>query len=234
MLVCRPSPLLYHTPLPRKLTPRASPRYFYQTEHLEQVKGFGRLLDMMSPRLRGEIAFLSNQEWIMKVWYFQNCSDEFVSELSLCMEAMMFAPKELLDMPATIYIVCNKGIVFRKAQILSQGAVWGLDCILNDLTLMDASVALAMSFVEVAYITRESLTRLIEEYPEEQKRMRKARVKIAILRGLVQVRAVAAAAAAAAARLLYYTAGLVLLLLSSHLTPPLSFSRRRPARSATA
>jgi hypothetical protein len=171
--------------IPRPLRVRVR-QFFYQTQHMSAVKGYGELLLQMSPKLRQEVAFSAHQEWVGKIWYLESCSPAFVGEIAQSFRAMMYAPQELLDMPATIYIITKQGVVFRKAMILNVGSIWGEDCILQDVSLMDTACALAMSYVEVVTLCREDLLAVMEEYPEEKSKINWARIKIAIVRGVLK------------------------------------------------
>ena len=51
--------------------------YFYASRHLEQSKSNMALLDMMSPKLQGEVSMLCNREWIEKVWFLSGLEEEF-------------------------------------------------------------------------------------------------------------------------------------------------------------
>lgn len=49
----------------------------------------------MSRQLLGEVALESNDEWLKQVWYFKDCSQDFIVELSIVLKAAVYAPRVL-------------------------------------------------------------------------------------------------------------------------------------------
>ena len=45
--------------------------YFHQTREQQRLASYRKLLDMMSPMLKGEVAYLTHRTWLIKVYYFQ-------------------------------------------------------------------------------------------------------------------------------------------------------------------
>ena len=61
------------------------------------------LLRMMSPSLQGEVALRCNERWLRRVWFLADAEPEFMVQVALNLNAMVFAPDiaAQLDFPAS-------------------------------------------------------------------------------------------------------------------------------------
>ena len=57
--------------------------YFHQTHHIRQAKKRSELLELMSPTLRSEVAWLVNKEWLSRVWFVKGASLPFLVQVRL-------------------------------------------------------------------------------------------------------------------------------------------------------
>merc|ERR1712057_77777 len=111
----------------------------------------------------------------MKVWYFNlpNISTKFIVACAQRIEAALFARGESFHEKGMLYIL-HRGLVGRKGRLRRQGAVWGEDFILTSWELMDFSLSVALAYVEMLTLDRETLLLILSRFPEEKRVIRKA------------------------------------------------------------
>ena len=80
-----------------------------------------------------------------------------------------------------------KGMVLRKGHFLLQGAVWGQDVILDNAKNRDPALAVAFTHCHVSHLSRKSLDGLLQVFPFDNARVRRARCVMALLRGAPRV-----------------------------------------------
>merc|ERR1719456_1075087 len=160
--------------------------FFFETKDVLRVKSYKGIIAQMSPTLQAEVACVMNEPWLKKVWYFNlPCiSMKMIVSCAQRVEAAVFARGEKFFERGTLYIV-NRGLVGRKGHLRRQGAVWGEDFILHNTRLMDGAQSVALTYVEMLTMHKEALMLILSRFPEEQKALRKAAVKIAMMRGIV-------------------------------------------------
>eukprot|EP00966_Prymnesium_polylepis_P169132 3910941-Prymnesium_polylepis.1 len=70
-------------------------------------------------------------------------------------------------------------------RFLTSGKVWGEDMILDNADLIDHSQGVALTYVEVFSLSRHDLEEVAKEYPEAQRRIRRAARRMAVQRRLL-------------------------------------------------
>ena len=76
-------------------------------------------------------------------------------------------------------------MVTKNGKVLSKNAVWGDDFILDSHILKRPEAAIALTFVEVRYLKRESLDMVLERFPDARGRIRRACIWMALRRAIV-------------------------------------------------
>ena len=94
--------------------------------------------------------------------YLKDAHTNLLRDISQMLNAMVFAPKELLDVPATLYIL-RKGVAAKKGMPMVQGAIGGTDFVCEDEDDMDHTAACALTHVEVCVNKTE--TRALQREP---------------------------------------------------------------------
>lgn len=164
--------------------------FFFQVQNLQRVQSFQGVIEQMSPALQGELALTVNEVWVRKVWYFDAHFDAlppaFVVGVAGALHISVYAQQELFGEPWTLYIL-HRGLCVRSLRVLRSGSVWGEDFVLSleSHALVDNSQACALTFVEVASLTRDSFKPLLERFPHVQQLIRKATVRIAVRAGIL-------------------------------------------------
>ena len=157
--------------------------YFKQTKHLQLMSSHCSLLKMMSPSLQGEVALSWHERWLKRVWFFSGTETEFMVQVAINLNAMVFAPGELAA-PNHLYIV-HRGVALYGGRVLTAGRVWGEDMILTSEHLQTRYCARAMNYLEVYMIRRDELLSLAAHFPSSWKCIRRHAVRMALRRQFV-------------------------------------------------
>ena len=98
----------------------------------------------------------------------EGCSEAFTTELSRLLRDAVHAPREAVDDFGTLYVL-RAGLVARHGRIKSAGAVWGEDFVLaaRDPECIDASAAMALTYVHVTRLSAEQLEAMLRECDPE-------------------------------------------------------------------
>ena len=100
-------------------TQRRVREYFYQSRHLQLAKSHTALLEMMSPKLQGEVTLLCNEKWIRNVWFFKGCEEEFLIQVALSMTPAVYVPDETVP-PGNLYVL-HTGMVLYGGRVVASG-----------------------------------------------------------------------------------------------------------------
>ena len=103
--------------------------YFHQSKHLQDTINRRHLLEKMSPQLAGEVALTCNEKWLNKVWFLRGAGQEFVVQIALQLQAMVFTIGEVVS-NGFLYII-HRGIALYGGRVLTAGSTWGEDMLLE-------------------------------------------------------------------------------------------------------
>ena len=147
--------------------------YFTSSRAVREVNDDDELLNAMSPLLQGTVAYQANKKWLGNIWYISIMGDssdarEFVACLAKRLVVRAFVTDER---PAIgqLYVL-RRGMCIKLWRILRAGSVWGDDMIIDTISLMDHSQAVALTFVEAFILSRESLDEAADGFPEVSER----------------------------------------------------------------
>ena len=96
-----------------------------------------------------------------------------------CFKPHLYAPQELLDSPFTLFVV-RSGLAARSGRPMVASSVWGEDFILENKMLVDTTVAIALTYVQVYLLPDHDLFALYPRFPDEAAMMKKAARWIAV------------------------------------------------------
>lgn len=163
--------------------------FFFQTKDIQRVRSYYDVVDQLSPSLKGEVALIANQVWIRKIWYFdanfEKLPGAFMAAFAKTLHVDVYAQGDVFGEPWTLYIL-HRGLCVRSMRFCRSGSVWGEDFILTTSELLNTASVLALTFVEVASVSRNKLDPLLERMPEVQKIIRRAVVRIAVNRSILR------------------------------------------------
>jgi len=158
--------------------------YFHQTKHLQVARANRQLIENMSPMLQGQVVWKINETWLKHVWFLRAAEDKFMVQLSLDLEAAVFAPAELC--PNGFMYISHRGIALYGGKVMTTGKVWGEDMILNSAHLRSKYAARCMTYVEVYMISRDGLLNLAKKFPPTLKIIRRSAFRLAFRREMIR------------------------------------------------
>merc|ERR1712046_28109 len=96
----------------------------------------------------------------------------------------VFSRGEVFGERGTLHIMF-KGLVGRQGRLIRQGGVWGEDFCLTNTDLMDSSRSVALTFCSCLTMHGHTLRQILQRFPGERVWIRKAVIKLALIRGVM-------------------------------------------------
>lgn len=158
-----------------------------ESQHLQRLLRSRQLSRDMSTSLRGELMMHSAQEWVSRLGFLRKCSRKFIMDLIDDFDVTLFSRRETIADVGRLCIV-DRGAVGRAGQVLVPFSVWGEDMICQQ-RLHKHTVATALTYVQALLLTRSTLDRILEDYPEERSSIRKFAGWFALRRAVFMVNA---------------------------------------------
>ena len=102
--------------------------YFQHCRNMLRQRYYHKLLELMSPALRGEVAMYTHGAWIQQIT-FLCCDNEeertrFIVQIALALDGRAYAPDELIyscgEVADALYIV-QRGIVAGQGSVMGAG-----------------------------------------------------------------------------------------------------------------
>ncbi|KAG9413513.1 hypothetical protein AC1031_012738 [Aphanomyces cochlioides] len=162
--------------------------YFLHTQDLMNHKYFSRVLDTLSPGLKGQLGVYTSGEWIHRVPFFQGGPPaehmRFVTAITQHLTPTLFPPNESMiskgDLTDRMYIL-SKGIVARLGKVIGKGNFVGEDVILSN-GIRHYEVR-TLTFVDAMVLTRASLNEVLRShFPHKKWKIRRASILLSIAR----------------------------------------------------
>jgi len=168
--------------------------FFLQARELHDQERYRDLLCHMSPQLMADVARVTNEQWIKRVWYLKPSgatpahlaiSDHFIAEIAVALQANVCSQGETLRSDATLRVLV-RGLAKQTGKLLTAGAVWGEDFILENRSLRINNMTACLTFLEVQTLTRNAFHEVLSQSGTRQDcaLMRRAVVKLAVFRGV--------------------------------------------------
>lgn len=159
--------------------------YFYQSRHLQLAKSHTALLEMMSPKLQGEVTLLCNEKWIRNVWFFKGCEEDFLIQVALSMTPAVYVPDETVP-PGNLYVL-HSGMVLYGGRVVASGESWGDDMLITRIDLQSRFSALALGYTNVFKISCSNLRRIAAPFPKVIKQLRFSAARLALRREFISL-----------------------------------------------
>ena len=162
--------------------------FFTNARRVREVSDDSNLLQAMSPLLQGTVAYAANRLWLQRVWYLSlldgsRNSREFVAYLAKNLNVNAFIAQE--RPPLGQLYVLRRGMVVKNWRFMRAGKVWGEDMIIDALQLMDHAQAVALTYLEVFTLSRETMDSACEIFPDAGQIIARAALRIRLQRGLL-------------------------------------------------
>ena len=87
------------------------------------------LMELMSPKIQGELSLQVNGTWLTRVSFLQRVELDAVVQVAMSLEPQVYVPTELLP-SENLYYMCN-GTVVHRGEVVLGGSVLGTDCFLQ-------------------------------------------------------------------------------------------------------
>jgi len=159
--------------------------FFMSGRDVSVKKTWQDILSRMSPTLRNEVLWHLNKNWVKKVPYLQGCSYGMITTVAANLNSEVYAHKEYFGEDFHLYIV-SQGRVIRfvfsagQVHIMKEGDIWGEEhIVLSSPQLLSNNIALAISYLEVKSMHRETFYVIANDYPENIEILRKYYIKFA-------------------------------------------------------
>lgn len=160
--------------------------YLREASHLHKMERYTELVHSLSPELRGEFYTHVTRRSLRKIWYFKNLSQNFLVAVAMRMQTKMFERHEHIPIRESLCVV-ERGCVANLGTVLVVGSTWGEDLILSHKSLRYDTNPIAMTYCEIKYLERYQLQDCLQEFPEDAKKVRSSTVKLAIIRGVINM-----------------------------------------------
>lgn len=165
--------------------------YFLHSKDLLQHKYFSRVVNVLSPGLRGAFSNHTNGAWVRKIPFFVGGPQEedvrFVADITQKIQAELYPPQEAIihvgDSTNKMYIV-SKGLVARLGRVMGKGNIFGEDVVLSQGTRHYS--VLTLTYVDVYSLSRDSIRQVLRDgsFPHKEKNIKRAAVYLALKRRL--------------------------------------------------
>jgi len=170
--------------MPEALRVRAR-EYLRNKRDLYKKRTYPELLNILSPELRIEVVLRMSGSMFEKVWWLRDVEKACMVELSQKVERAVYAPRE--KVPAIGLNILMRGVCAKAGNILTPISTWGEDVIVTAPALRDKRSASALTYAEIASLSREAIDEAIEGFPESARMIKNAAMKIAMQRAIVVV-----------------------------------------------
>ena len=164
--------------------------YFRNTIYLIRSKRYEVLLQKMSTRLRGDAAYRMCSFQLRSVPFLvhPDLEPEFMCNLAIRYKTMVYSRLERV--PCFNLFVVERGVVAKRGKLGVVGTCFGKDVILSNDNLRDIGDAIALTFVQTISLTQQDIFELLPEYPMAYHVVRKAALRMALVRALVKAAAI--------------------------------------------
>ena len=152
--------------------------FFRQTQESSMEASYDKLILKMSAQLRGDTALIIGTTTLQRIWYFSlgqqhsfrniECEPQFLSLVALNLTTTVYEAREVI--PTYDLTVIVRGVVARRLVMLTKGAVLGTDCVIPETleALRPLEAAYSLTFVQTSMISRASLVKLVEHFPNSK------------------------------------------------------------------
>ena len=158
-------------------------RFFRKSKRLFKRKSFQPLVDnCLSIELQRSVRYQIASEVFQGIWWLNACQRDFLEDLSVRVLRVAFGPGDPIYAHDALNVLTH-GMASRGGIFLAAGDFFG-DIILTSPVLRDTTQAKALCYCEIARITREDLFHVLKGYPESQRVIRMAGLKVAMKRAI--------------------------------------------------
>jgi len=160
-------------------------RHMHESYYVHRRRHHQGAIEWLSAGLQGQIAVQSGVDRVLnKVWYFRELQEAVLIEIAHKFKGTMFSPNELI-MDLLSLSVIMRGSCIRKGKIFGRDSIIGEDMILISEFLRDTSCPRTLTYLETMSIHRDKLKEVCLKFPDFDRRLRRAQVRLAVWRCFV-------------------------------------------------
>jgi hypothetical protein len=173
--------------LPRELRMKLR-EYMYESKKTVRLEKHNEILrENISDGLQLEVHHWVNDFMLQSIYWVKECSSDFRSEICRALHPHLTGPREELRRAKTLILI-RSGVCASRGIILVRGDVWGHENILlQSEYLEDTTYPRTLTFVESLMLGQNILRKLIEQFPKEDKRLRRIQVRLALYRAFILI-----------------------------------------------
>mmetsp|Transcript_7859 Transcript_7859/g.18341 ORF Transcript_7859/g.18341 Transcript_7859/m.18341 type:complete len:617 (-) Transcript_7859:55-1905(-) len=164
-------------------------RYLVERYHVDYDHQERSLLRQVFPQgLQARVAAESPVcgYMLQNIYWAKDLSSDTLHSIVTSLEASFHPPHELVHIRGTMVVVWS-GLLAAKGRILVRGDCYGFsDILLTNTSLHEATNPRAVTYVDILSLHKDALRSICEDDPEADKRLRRAQVRTAVLRGFVK------------------------------------------------
>ena len=126
--------------------------YMHQQKSLQLREDAERSLPLLSLPLQIEVVRHVHRHWLTAIWFMRDLEEPVKIRMAMAMEPYVLAPREVA--PTRRMYVIERGTVIFGGRLLTRHMAWGDDVILSDPKYFGSSQARAITYCDVASISR--------------------------------------------------------------------------------
>lgn len=179
-----------HHGIPEHL--RLSVRQYLTMTRNMSTKNESDVVQCLSPGLQMAVTMKTHGEWLMKVKYFKRLVNgrtgegtQFLVDVAWSMETRMYQPGEVIKLMHHLCVVA-KGIGFLEGGVCFRNSVWGTDFLMKSTLLRKPWNVLCLTYMQIKVLSLEQFNTILSHYPLECRAIQRERVKLIVVRGMVQ------------------------------------------------
>lgn len=157
--------------------------FFRKSKRLFKRRTFDVLIGQtLSTQLQRDVRYQIASAVFQGVWWLRDCERDFLEDLSVRVRRIAYGPQDRIFTEDTLTIITH-GMASRGGVLLSVGAFFG-DIIITSQALRDTTRAKALSYCEVARISRADMYEVLVDYPGSQHIIKQAGLRLALARAV--------------------------------------------------
>eukprot|EP00747_Dinoflagellata_sp_TGD_P040148 gnl/TRDRNA2_/TRDRNA2_140694_c1_seq1.p1 gnl/TRDRNA2_/TRDRNA2_140694_c1~~gnl/TRDRNA2_/TRDRNA2_140694_c1_seq1.p1 ORF type:complete len:513 (+),score=94.17 gnl/TRDRNA2_/TRDRNA2_140694_c1_seq1:128-1540(+) len=137
----------------------------------------------LGSNIKGAIARHMASKYLHKIWYFKDASTSLLQEVAHHMKPHFYERREQVELYDNLCTV-ERGTVARRGEILVRGSFWGEDMIVCLELLRKKVPLITLTYCQIVALSREDLSDVLQGYPDEVFRFRRAAVVIAMQKAI--------------------------------------------------
>uniref|UniRef100_A0A6U6JAC8 Ion transport domain-containing protein n=1 Tax=Zooxanthella nutricula TaxID=1333877 RepID=A0A6U6JAC8_9DINO len=162
--------------------------YMHETRHFYEINRQRDLIQRyFSDGLQREVAKNSAEvrEMLKSVFWMRELQEDAILDIVRGLMPKAYGPQELINVRGCM-VVLQRGLVGVRGRVIGRGDVWGQnDILMETQQLIDGAMPMTLSFVELLLLHRRTLVEVGRNYPDADRRLRRAQVRTAVSRAFV-------------------------------------------------